>query len=310
MITTRKDTSILRNLGIPTTPITFTKMSGSGNDFIFINLVAHPIADEFRSEIAVLLAERRMSVGADGVIFLEPLDTSKGEFKWYFYNNDGSVAEMCGNGSRCAFAYARAQGWLNDDGTGTLHTIAGLIQGQAFDERNVRIRMVEYRDYNDNVTLHAEGAVFVGATVDTGVPHVIVQVDDVDNFDVHTYGAGIRNHPLLAPRGSNVNFMERVDNIHGATSAGGGSLYRVRTFERGVEAETLACGTGFSAVGVHLVLSGRCTSPVAIKTSCGDIVWVAVEPMDNNHKNNTGAKYNIYLRGDVDFIYDATLRLT
>ena len=272
----------------------FTKMSGSGNDFIIINEGDYNIPMALRIPLIKLLSARRVSVGADGVIFLR--STGKGYLAWDFYNNDGSVPEMCGNGSRCAFRYAQKLGWI--DRSGTLETIAGSIQGEILENGDVRVRMTEYQDYRPEVQFHAAGAVFIGGTVDTGVPHVIVQVEDVDDFDILKYGSAIRYHKSMMPRGSNVNFIEKIS----------ANFYRVRTYERGVEGETLACGTGFTAVGLHLMLSGRAQSPVLIKASSGDVVRVVLVAR-GMIDDEAGTQYHLFLEGSVKFVYSAELQL-
>ena len=217
--------------------IPFWKMSGAGNDFILIdNRTGLVSADEIRPRVPRLCAPH-VSLGADGLILIESA-SGAADFKWRFFNADGSEAEMCGNGARCAARFAHLNGIA--PARMTFETIAGPIQARVEGGR-VRVRLTEPRALALGVRLPIEGGTdFSADFVNTGVPHAVVFVDDPGSMDVSGVGRAIRFHPEFAPAGANANFV-RVDGRH---------AMRIRTYERGVEGETLACGTGSVASAV------------------------------------------------------------
>ena len=209
--------------------IPFFKMSGSGNDFIVIDnredrLAAIPIAV---ADVAVKVCRRAMSVGADGLILVE--DTDGADFSWRFFNADGSVAEMCGNGARCAARFAYMQGIAGPDMR--FETDAGIIFATVLD-RGVRLKMTDPEDLETGVSLTVGQGEMAVSRINTGVPHVVAAVADVNAVDVVGLGREIRYHERFAPAGTNVNFICPI----------GDNTLAIRTYERGVEDETLACG--------------------------------------------------------------------
>ena len=236
--------------------IPFWKMSGAGNDFILIdNRTGLVSADEIRPRVPRLCAPH-VSLGADGLILIESA-SGAADFKWRFFNADGSEAEMCGNGARCAARFAHLNGIA--PARMTFETIAGPIQARVEGGR-VRVRLTEPRALALGVRLPIEGGTdFSADFVNTGVPHAVVFVDDPGSMDVSGVGRAIRFHPEFAPAGANANFV-RVDGRH---------AMRIRTYERGVEGETLACGTGSVASAVVAAARGLVASPVTLAARSG-----------------------------------------
>jgi len=266
--------------------ISFTKMSGAGNDFIIIDHRKPFLAENDMGKLARLICRRKFSVGADGLILIE--DDPHADFRWRFYNADGSLAEMCGNGARCAarFAHDRGIAPLNM----RFQTVAGIIEAEIVD-REVKIKMP--RPLNIRLDQH----VMINNIehrlhhINTGVPHVVGFVDNIKDAPVKDIGRFIRNHAMYEPAGTNVNFVQMI----------GPQLY-VRTYERGVEGETMACGTGAVAAALIAALTRKAVSPVQIITAGGDRLIVYFTMGDD------GQTDNIYLEGPAHFIYDGQLR--
>lgn len=265
-------------------PLPFVKMSGTGNDFILIDHRKPVIHPEAMGEFAALVCRRRFSVGADGLILIEDSDTA--DFRWRFFNGDGSVAEMCGNGARCAARFAYMHGIA--PARMRFETIAGVIEASVSDTQ-VSIRMTKPRDLRLNQNIEVDGEEMTVHFVDTGVPHAVVFVDDVEQCDVRRLGAGIRYHEAFAPAGTNANFVGQQENG-----------FKVRTYERGVEDETMACGTGAVAGALIAAHTGQTESPVRIITSGGDMLTITFELTED------GADH-VYLKGPAHLIYRGEL---
>ena len=264
--------------------IPFYKMSGSGNDFIIIDNRKNIVPVDNASGFAARICRRKLSVGADGLILIESSDTA--DFCWRFFNSDGSVAEMCGNGARCAARFAMLSNIAAE--TMAFETIAGLIYAQVNDEQ-VKIKMTDPFD------LQLDGSVTVNQTryafdsINTGVPHVVMEVDNIEMVDVAGIGRQIRHHGKFAPAGTNVNFVG-LD----------GDQWAIRTYERGVEDETLACGTGVVAGALILTCRKQTPSPIALKTRSGSIQKVYYSKTGNDFSE-------IFLEGDAQIIYQGQL---
>ena len=268
-------------------PITFTKMSGAGNDFIVIDHRAGFIPEPYQPQFAQLVCRHSFSVGADGLILLERSETE--DFSWRFYNKDGSIAEMCGNGARCAARYA----WRNDI-TGRrmrFSTVAGVIEAEIIGEQeHVRVTMTPPSDFQDSLLIplgESEKEIFF---INTGVPHVVVMGDSVENVDVCGLGREIRHHKNYAPAGTNVNFICRQNP---------GQL-AIRTYERGVEDETLACGTGSIASALVASRITDWTSPISLVTR-------SQESLTIYFREDNGRFTDVYLEGDARLIYTGEL---
>lgn len=275
-------------------PITFTKMSGTGNDFIIIDNRQQLIKKEQMSDLAARICRRQFSVGADGLILIE--DSEQADFRWQFYNGDGSEAEMCGNGARCAARYAFTKGIA----PAQMHfeTIAGLIEAQIIGD-NAKIRLTSPTDIMLSRSVEIDGAEKEIHSINTGVPHVVHFVESNGDTPVKEWGHHIRHHGLFGPAGTNVNFVQMPDN----------ELY-VRTYERGVEDETKACGTGAVASALIAALHGHVASPVKVRTSGGDILTIHFslvdigDAPDDDHEQRIA---DVFLEGPASFIYEGQL---
>jgi diaminopimelate epimerase len=265
--------------------VAFVKMSGSGNDFIIVDHRAGGLDEARLTDFVAGVCRRRLSVGADGVILIEP--SAAGDFRWRFFNADGSAAAMCGNGARCAARFAHAQGICGTEMR--FETGAGLIRAQVNGAR-VRIGLTDPQGLRLEVPLAVRGAELLAGLVDTGVPHAVVCVADLEAVDVAALGREIRFHPYFAPGGVNANFICREP-------AGG---IAIRTYERGVEGETLACGTGAAAAA--LVAAGRfgLDSPVAVRTRGGDTLTVFF-------RRQAGGFREVRQEGEARFVYSGVL---
>jgi diaminopimelate epimerase len=265
--------------------IPFMKMSGSGNDFILIDH-RRPLLDRNRmKKFAQKVCRRRTSVGADGLIFIER--SKKADFKWQFFNADGSEAEMCGNGGRCAARFAYLKGIA--DSSLTFETLAGILSAQVHGKR-VKLEMTKPFGLKLDEKISIKGKGLTISRINTGVPHAVLFLENLEGVDVRGMGGAIRNHPHYAPRGTNANFVV-VKNR---------SRLWVRTYERGVEDETLACGTGAVAAALVAALKGLVKSPVSIRTRGGEVLTVYFE-IDGKEIGK------VFFEGDVHIIYEAEM---
>lgn len=265
----------------------FTKMNGAGNDFVLIDNRARKIALS-RDQI-VRLCHRQRGVGADGVILLVPCASGKAHWAWDFYNSDGSVAEMCGNGARC---FARfGQRLTGVQGRLTFETLAGVITAEFHGER-VTVGLTPPSDVRLDVEVPLSGGTQRLHACDTGVPHAVIFVPDADQAMVQPLGSEIRHHPQFAPKGTNVNFVQVL----------GPDRIRVRTYERGVEGETLACGTGVTAAALVSSRVHGFHSPVKVRVQGGDTLEVSFEQAN-------GEFANVKLTGPADFVFSGRIDL-
>jgi diaminopimelate epimerase len=265
--------------------INFYKMSGSGNDFIIIDNRDLLLDVGDLPTFARRVCARKISVGADGLLLIEP--SAVADFKWRFFNSDGSVAEMCGNASRCVARWAYLNGVT--DTKLSFETLAGIIDAEVFED-TVKVRLTDPSLLKQNVSLVLEGGECGLDWIDTGVPHAVCFVESVEAYDVVVTGRQIRRHEFFQPKGTNANFAGVQDRHQ----------MKVRTYERGVEDETLACGTGVVA-GV-LAAAGRnlVDSPVDVTVQSGEILRVYFTRRD-------GVFTEIYLEGKVKIVYQGML---
>ncbi|KJJ85071.1 diaminopimelate epimerase [Candidatus Omnitrophus magneticus] len=264
--------------------IIFTKAVASGNDFIIIDNKARGTVfdSSYYSDLARSLCERHLSIGADGILAIEKSD--RADYRMRIINPDGSEVNMCGNGARCAMLYAYKKGWGNNL---TFETGAGILEGN-ITEFGVKIKMTEPRDFKKEIFLEVDGEKIKAHFIDTGVPHVVCMMDDIKKVDAVKLGRIIRGHNFFAPRGTNVNFVGDITK-NGAT---------VRTYERGVEDETLACGTGSVASAVILGLLGVLKSPVEITTKSGEKIKVYYKIISNEKV------IDVYMEGKAQIIFE------
>jgi diaminopimelate epimerase len=265
--------------------IPFMKMSGSGNDFILIDHRKPFLKEEQYQGFARKVCRRRVSVGADGLILLEP--SSKADFKWRFYNSDGSEGEMCGNGGRCAARFAYLKGITGP--SLTFETLAGILSAEVSGMR-VKLELTKPFGLKLDERIDVEGTKQVISSINTGVPHAVVVVDDLEKVDIERRGRAIRTHSHFAPAGTNVNFI----HVEGPSSLA------IRTYERGVEGETLACGTGTVASALIAAFMGWVKSPVFVRTEGGEVLTVHFEMAGQEIKK-------AFFEGDVHIIYEAEM---
>jgi len=259
--------------------IKFYKFHGTGNDFIIIDnrdKIIHWNSPAYIKS----LCNRRLGIGADGLILLE--ESSLGAFYMRYFNSDGNESTMCGNGGRCIVAFAEKLGIIQKDELINFHAIDGMHQA-IWHEGDVSLKMVDVKAVEQNSW---------GYFIDTGSPHIVCFVDDPGVVDVVKAGREIRNHPSFGSKGTNVNFVKKT----------GEGMLDVRTYERGVEDETLSCGTGcVASVLADHYLNGNCDRyRVRVK---GGILWVKFEPLQR------GIYRDIWLEGPARFVFEGNIRL-
>jgi len=258
--------------------ILFTKMQASGNDFILIRNLEGLVTPEEAPELARKLCRRRLSVGADGLILIEPPRDPRNAFSWRFFNADGTEAEMCGNGGRCAARFAVEEGLAGPELT--FETLAGEIRAEVRGAR-VKVALTPPRDLRLDLSLSLEGQTLSLHFVNTGVPHAVLFVEDLEETPVEDLGRRIRFHEHFAPAGTNVNFVRVLARDRIA----------LRTYERGVEEETLACGTGAAAAAYVAVKRGLVEPPVSVLTRGGETLRLYLQ------------EERIFLEGDTRKVY-------
>jgi diaminopimelate epimerase len=260
-----------------------SKMSGSGNDFILVDNRSKTVADDRMIPLTRALCRRMVSVGADGMIFIEPSEHF--DFRWRFFNADGSSAEMCGNGGRCAARFAYLQGIIGPEMT--LETLAGPIRAKVNGSR-VKLQLTRPRDLALDQSLELDDKTQPFDFLNTGVPHALIWVEDIEKVNLQEIGPQIRYHDYFKPAGTNVNLIQ-IENSE---------KLLVRTYERGVEGETLACGTGSVAAAAVAFYKNKVRSPVQVSTRGGEILTVHVE-------GNPGQDIReVYLEGGVRLIFE------
>ena len=267
------------------THVPFYKMSGSGNDFIVVDNRDQIVNEENLGQWIASVCRRKHSVGADGLILIETSD--RADFKWRFFNADGGQAEMCGNGGRCAARFTVLKGIAEPKLT--FETKAGVIQAEVTGER-VKLEMPEPSTAELDYLLEVAGETFTVSSISVGVPHVVIWVNDLEAAPVFKAGRAIRYHEHYAPAGTNVNFVQPLDN---------GTL-AIRTYERGVEDETLACGTGSVAAALIAAARGVSTSPKGLHTRGGELLKIYFEKDGSDFRN-------VFLEGGARVIYEGRL---
>ena len=247
----------------------FWKMNGAGNDFIILNNIQEGLPAEAFPVLARTLCTPHRSLGADGFMVVEPAQ-GEGDFRMRFYNSDGSVGEMCGNGARCICRYGYETGLAGP--TQRVETTAGLVIGERNSQRAYRVRLNDPTTLSLHEELEAEGAVWPCAYVELGnpgLPHAVVPYPGLAGADpqaLFRLGRALRNHPRF-PKGANVNFYEVT----------GPDQVLEKTYERGVEDFTLACGTGTGSVVTVLTLLGQVSGQGVQVTMAGGVLTVDVE---------------------------------
>jgi diaminopimelate epimerase len=268
--------------------LNFTKMTGAGNDFVMLD--NRDLSLALTKDQIEKLCDRHRGIGADGLLCVEPA-TEGGDFKIRYYNADGGEAEMCGNGARC---FGRFVNHLHGDSLSRIRfeTLAGMISAE-FEAGQVRINMSAPHGLKLGENLPVAGTNLSVHSVNTGVPHAVVFVEDLENVPVREWGAALRYHEAFQPKGTNANFAKvlAADSI------------AIRTYERGVEDETLACGTGMVACAlIHHELTGA-ASPISVLVKGGDTLRIGfTESAPHEYTDVT-------LFGSADFVFQGTVQL-
>ena len=266
--------------------IFFTKMSGSGNDFIIIDNRESAVKTSAKRDLVSKICVPKVSVGADGVIFVENSETV--DFKWDFYNGDGSSAEMCGNGCRCVARYAYEKNIASEKMA--FETTAGIVKAE-IKGNYVRIKLTDPENFQRNLDIDLNGKTYRVDSLNTGVPHAIIYTLDIMDEDVFDIGRGVRSHPAFSPAGTNVDFVQKQ----------GANELQIRTYERGVEDETLACGTGAVAAALLASRAGMVQPPVCVQTQGGEVLTV-----DFTATSEGESFGDVFLEGSAKFIFEGT----
>lgn len=256
----------------------FYKYQGTGNDFVMIDNRTNWF-DKTNIKLINLLCHRRFGVGADGLILLE--NDSETDFKMVYFNSDGNESSMCGNGGRCLVAFAKQLNVIENKAK--FMAIDGLHYAEIDENNIVSLQMCDVNQLNIN-----ENYIFLN----TGSPHHVTLVDDLKNFNVKENGAKIRYSDLYGNTGSNVNFVSMISD----------NQYKIRTYERGVEDETLSCGTGATAVAIAMHATGKTKSnQILIEVEGGNL---EISFLENNKKYS-----NIFLKGAAEFVFEGEFSL-
>jgi diaminopimelate epimerase len=256
----------------------FYKYQGAGNDFVMIDNRPNFFPKE-NTKLIAHLCDRRFGIGGDGLILLE--NDTKTDFKMVYYNSDGNQSSMCGNGGRCLVAFAKDLNVIQNKttfiATDGMHHASfednGLVSLQMIDVPTIDIK----KDYS---------------FLNTGSPHHVQIVDDLEHYNVKEKGAAIRYSELYGNAGSNINFVKKIDD----------TTFRLRTYERGVEDETLACGTGATAVAIAMNATGQTNAPaININVEGGQLV-VSFDKSENGFTN-------VFLKGPAEFVFKGIITI-
>ncbi len=242
--------------------ISFYKMTGAGNDFVMLDNRDLSLTPILTREIIASLCHRRFGIGADGLIAVEPAE-GDAHVRMRYYNADGGEAEMCGNGARCFTAFVD---FLTDgeQEMWEFETMAGIVKGKVNEDDTVTIELTKPHGLCLHTMAASEGLAADVHFLNTGVPHAVAFVKDLEELDVKTTGAFLRYHDHFAPAGTNANFAEVLEP----------QMLKIRTYERGVEDETLACGTGMTATALVHALLTDAVSPISLQVAGGDVLSI------------------------------------
>jgi len=264
----------------------FWKMHGAGNDFILLDdrQAQFPCAD---ATLIRRLCDRHTGIGSEGFLLIQP--SSRAHFRMRFFNPDGAEVGMCGNGARCIARLA------HDLGIAPAHmqieTAAGILESDVLSDA-VRLQLPAPIDCRCHQTLALDNQAIRYHTINTGVPHAVVETQALDSLDVRGLGDAIRHHPAFAPEGTNVDFMTIT----------GPQALRVRTYERGVESETLSCGTGITACALIAGCLDRVTPPVRVTCKHGDTLEV-------NYRLTADGFEAVTLLGPAVYVFEGTVEV-
>jgi len=267
--------------------LNFTKMNGAGNDFVVID--NRNLSISLTRETIESLCNRNRGIGADGLLAVEP-PQSNGDYRMRYYNSDGNEAEMCGNGARC---FARFVYNLQEQKNESIkfETVAGLVLAEILDYE-VEIILSDPFDLKLNIPIEINGQPQIIHFINTGVPHAVLIVDDIETVNIKETGSAIRHHDAFAPEGTNVNF-QKIESPNTLT---------IRTYERGVEGETLACGTGMVANALIHEQLNNAAPPVFVNVQGGDTLKVSWEKETDSYKNVT-------LTGPAEIVFEGKINV-
>jgi len=270
--------------------VKFTKAVASGNDFVVLNTFGDDcrgLTPQF-SGFARFVCRRKFSVGADGLLILEP--SREADFKMRVFNPDGSEVSMCGNGIRAVALSAYKANLAGKKMK--IETLAGFLEAE-MNRDSVRVKMTEPGRIRMDHNIGIESSIMPVHSVDTGVPHAVHFVDDIKGYPVKKIGRLVRNHKVFEPEGTNVDFVKVIDS----------STIEARTYERGVEDETLACGTGIVASAVIAHLAHGVRQPVSVLSKSGETLKVYFKKDKNNFKEvYFEGKAVIVFKGEMTYV--------
>ncbi len=268
-------------------PTAFTKMEGAGNDFILINAACAELVPDLGA-LARSLCARRTSVGADGLIVVEPSEREDADVRVRFWNPDGQETGTCGNGTRCSARYAITEGLAGD---AMLIETAGSDIAARVSGESVSLTYAAEPKLTLDLTISAAGRLESGHYVEIGIPHFVILEEELPEGTIEDRCRPLRHAAELGPEGANINLVE-VSDRHRA---------RIRTYERGVESETLACGSGSASSAVALCAAGLMDSPIEMLTRSGDVLTIRFQ------RTPDGRFSQLELEGPARFIYRGEL---
>jgi diaminopimelate epimerase len=269
--------------------LSFVKMTGAGNDFVLVDNRSEGMSLDWGA-LAPSVCDRRYGVGADGLIVLRA-PAGDGDFTMEYYNADGSYGGMCGNGGRCAASFVMEDSHRDEV---AFQAVGHLYKAQRLPHAEIRLQMKDIVSLGLHRELTLMGQNVIGHAVDSGTAHVVLWYDELpetwkqgfDAMDIDPIGKGLRNHPAFAPGGTNVNIIRQID----------GSTIALRTFERGVEGETLACGTGSVASAVVAHAIKNFPQEIRVITRSNEVLRVSFTPAQGIYTNVTlsGPARNVF----------------
>ncbi|VAX26667.1 Diaminopimelate epimerase [hydrothermal vent metagenome] len=278
--------------------INFTKLTGAGNDFILIDKKLNPNL-EIAPNLIENLCDRRFGIGADGMLVIA--DDDDLDFEMEYYNSDGSTGMLCGNGARCIIKYASFTGRIK--GTKTKFRFQStLYSGEVLDKNEIKFNLNPPTDIQNDIAVEVLGRSFRAAFINTGAHHVVIDLDkqsfdesemcDIEKFPVSKYGREIRYSSQFAPLGTNVNFISK-----------NGDEIKIRTYERGVEQETFACGTGSVASAIIAYINGYSILPINLRTKSGALLKVDFKNL------NDEVFENVTLSGPAKIVFEGRIKI-
>jgi len=261
-------------------------MNGAGNDFVLIDNRSGDV--HLNRDQIVQICDRHRGIGADGILLLEKA-SNQADFRMRYFNSDGGEAEMCGNGARCFARFANKVADTQEKIS--FETPAGVIVAEIEGDL-VTLQMTDPTDLRLNVSLRVGDKNKSVHFINSGVPHVVIPVERIDDVNVRGEGAAIRHHQMFSPKGANINFIEKR----------GAKQITIRTYERGVEDETLACGTGVVAGALIFASTENFDGPIGVLVRGGNELKVGFDKIDNQFRNVT-------LTGPAEFVFEGTIEV-